>query len=136
MASRIQSYDFDAAVLAYHPDPSPSGTKQYWSTAGIGAAGQNLLRYSNRTVDALLDSVSSSFDPAKMKTYASRAFQDIIDDAPAIWLYDFVVVTALNRRITTAPMRTDEWWANLGDWSIAPDKRIDRDRIGLTPSKP
>jgi hypothetical protein len=33
-------------------------------------------------------------------------------------------------------MRVDEWWANLADWSIPPDKRIDRDRIGLTPAKP
>jgi hypothetical protein len=70
-----------------------------------------------------------------MKAYASRAFQKIIDDAPAIWLYDFVVVSGVNRRITTATMRTDEWWANLADWSIPPDKRIDRDRIGLTPAK-
>ena len=136
MQSRVQSYDFDAVIHAYHPDPSPSGTKQFWSTAGIGPAGQNVLRYSNHTVDALLDSVSASFDPAKMKMYTSRAFQQIIDDAPAIWLYDFVVVSAINRRIVTAPMRTDEWWANLADWSIPTDKRIDRDRIGLTPAKP
>ena len=25
-------------------------------------------------------------------------------------------------------MRADEWWANLADWSIPPDKRIDRDQ--------
>jgi peptide/nickel transport system substrate-binding protein len=136
MQTRVTGYDFDAVVTAYHPDPSPSGSKQNWSTAGIGPAGQNFLRYSNRGVDALLDSMSSSFDPAKMKSYASRAYQKIIDDAPAIWLYDFVVVSAVNRRINPAPMRADEWWANLADWSIPPDKRIDRDRIGLTPAKP
>ena len=136
MSSRVQGYDFDAVIMAYHPDPSPSGTRQYWSTAGIGPAGQNTLRYSNREVDALLDSVSSSFDPAKMKTYASRAFQKIIDDAPAIWLYDFVTVSAINRRITTPPLRAGEWWTNIADWSIPADKRIDRDRIGLTPAKP
>jgi len=134
--ARSQAYDFDAILHGYHPDPSPSGSKQMWSTGGIGAAGQNTLRYSNREVDALLDSVSSAFDPVKMKAYASRAFQKIIDDAPPIWLYDFVVVSGVNRRITTATMRTDEWWANLADWSIPPDKRIDRDRIGLTPAKP
>jgi len=135
MQARVQGYDFDAVVAGYTPDPSPSGTKQFWSTAGIGSAGQNVLRYSNHAVDALLDSAASSLDPAKLKTYTSQAFQKIIDDAPAIWLYDFVVVSAVNRRITTAPMRVDEWWANLADWSIPPDKRIDRDRIGLTPGK-
>jgi peptide/nickel transport system substrate-binding protein len=135
MRDRVQSYDYDAVITAYHPDPSPSGARQYWSTAGIGATGQNTLRYSNRAVDALLDSVSSALDPATMKTYASRAFQKIIDDAPAIWLYDFVVVSGINRRITLPPLRTDEWWANLADWTIPPDKRIERDRIGLTPRK-
>jgi peptide/nickel transport system substrate-binding protein len=136
MQARVQGYDFDAVVAGYTPDPSPSGAKQFWSTAGIGAAGQNVLRYSDRTVDALLDSVSSSLDATRLKAYSSRAFQKIVDDAPAIWLYDFVVVSAINRRITTAPMRVDEWWANLADWSIPPDKRIDRDQIGLTPAKP
>jgi peptide/nickel transport system substrate-binding protein len=135
MQARVQGYDFDALVGGYTPDPSPSGTKQNWSTAGIGPTGQNYLRYSNHAVDALLDSATSSFDPVKLKSYSSAAFQRIIDDAPAIWLYDFVVVSAVNRRITTAPMRVDEWWANLADWSIPADKRIDRDRIGLTPVK-
>jgi peptide/nickel transport system substrate-binding protein len=136
MNARVQSYDFDAMVWAYHTDPSVSGSKQNWSTAGIGATGANTLRYSNPVVDALLDSATSSFDPAQMKAHASAAYQRIIDDVPAIWLYDFVVFPAVNRRITIAPMRTDEWWANLADWSIPPDKRIDRDRIGLTPAKP
>jgi len=135
MGTRMQAYDFDAAMIAYHTDPGLSGSKQLWSTAGIGAAGQNTLRYSNHVVDALLDSATSSFDAAKAKAYASRAFQTVIDDAPAIWLYDYLVVPAVNRRLATAPLRADEWWANLADWSIPPDKRIDRDRIGLTPAK-
>ena len=40
--------------------------KQNWGSTGIGANGQNFLRYSNRKVDALLDSSTSAFDPAKM----------------------------------------------------------------------
>lgn len=136
MGARQQAYDFDAIMGGFQTDPSPGGAKQNWSTAGIGPAGQNTLRYSNRAVDALLDSATSAFDPAQMKRYASRAYQTIIDDAPAIWLYDFVVFPAVNRRFVTAPLRSDEWWANLADWYIPPDKRIDRDRIGLTPPKP
>jgi peptide/nickel transport system substrate-binding protein len=128
---RLQSGRFDAVMNAFGTDPSPGGGKQNWTTSGIGPQGQNILRYSNLHVDALFDSVTSAFDPARTKQYARRAFQLIIDDAPAIWLYDFVNVDAVHRRITLAPMRTDEWWANLADWSIAPDKRIDRDRIGL-----
>lgn len=130
--SRAQSGKFDAIMIGWGTDPSPGGAKQNWTTGGIGPQGQNWLRYSNPRVDALFDSATSSFDAAKTKAYASRAYRQIVDDAPAIWLYDYVNVDAVNRRITLAPMRADEWWANLADWSIAPDKRIDRDRIGLT----
>jgi peptide/nickel transport system substrate-binding protein len=128
--------DFDAMVDGYSPDPSPTGLKQSWSTAGIGPTGQNALRYSNPTVDALLDSVTSAFDAAKSKAYAARAFRLMVDDAPAIWLYDITFTVAVNRRINVTGMRSDEWWANIADWTIPADKRIDRDRIGLPPPKP
>ena len=112
-----------------------SGAKQNWGTAGIGANGQNTFRYSNHTVDALLDSATSAFNPAALKAYSSRAFQAIVDDLPAIWLYDNVSVNAVNRRFDATVLRPDEWWANLADWSIPADKRIDRDRIGLAQPK-
>ena len=69
-----------------------------------------------------------------MKRYASRAFQQIIDDAPAIWLYDVSEIDAVNRRITVGPLRADGWWRTLAQWSIPPDKRIARDSIGLNAS--
>lgn len=133
---RVQAGNFDAVLWGFNPDPSPSATKQNWGTAGIGASGQNVLRYSNPKVDALLDSSTSAFDAAKMKSYSARAFQTIIDDVPAVFLYDQTFTYAVNRRITVAPMRVDEWWANLADWSIPVDKRIDRDRIGLRSATP
>jgi peptide/nickel transport system substrate-binding protein len=133
MAKHLQPGNFDAILHSFNTDPSPSGSKQNWGTAGIGPQGQNALRYSNRVVDALLDSATSSFDPVLVKRYASRAYQQIIDDAPAIWLYDGLNVDAVHRRLNVAPIRADGWWVNLPDWSVQPDKRIDRDRIGLAP---
>jgi peptide/nickel transport system substrate-binding protein len=123
-------------LSSFNPDPSPAGTKQNWATSGIGKDGQNFLKYSNPKTDALLDSATSTFDGAKMKSYASRAFQTIIDDVPAVFLYDMTLIYAVNNRINVAPMRLDEWWANIADWSIPADKRIDRDRIGLRSATP
>ena len=125
--------DFDAMLNAFQPDPSVSGAKQNWATEGIGPDGQNWLFYSNKTVDAALDSSIASFDPAKAKAYASRAFQQVIDDVPAIWLYDVIYVAGVNRRLEIPPLRSEGWHVNLADWSIPPAKRIDRDRIGLAP---
>jgi len=128
--------DFETMLSNFNPDPSPTGAKQTWSSAGIGEEGNNFLKYSNPKFDALLDSATSTFDAAKMKSYASRAFQTIIDDVPAIFLYDMTLIYAANNRLTLAPMRLDEWWANLADWSIPADKRIERDRIGLRAPTP
>jgi len=136
MNDKVTHGDFDMVLLTFGVDPSPTDTKQFWATSGIGPTGQNYYHYSNRVADALMDSITTAPDQAASRAYAKRAFQTIDDDLPAIWLYDAVVVEAVNRRITTAPMRADAWWANLADWSIPPDKRIDRDRIGLTPTKP
>ena len=125
--------NFEAAIHAFNGDPSPSGLRQIWGTAGISPQGLNLLLYSNPKVDALLDSLSTSFDPAQVKAYTSRALQLVVDDVPAVWLYDQNYVDAVNRRLTVGPIRADGWWYTLPTWSIAPNKRIDRDRFGLTP---
>jgi hypothetical protein len=69
-----------------------------------------------------------------MQRYVSRAFKQIIDDAPAVWLYSSGSTGAVNRRIETAPLPRNGWWNRLAEWSIPADKRIDRDRIGLRPA--
>lgn len=134
MLQRQSDGDFDAVLAGNSVDPNITGVVQQWGTAGIGPNGQNILRYSSKTADALLDSAARAFDPARARDYARRAYQQIANDAPAIWLYDIVTLTAVNRRIQTAPMRADAWWTHLADWSIPADKRIDRDRVGLAPT--
>jgi peptide/nickel transport system substrate-binding protein len=130
---RLFAGDFDAAMNTYNTDPGFSGARQSWSTAGIGENGQNYGRYSNPIVDKLLDSALATFDLEKAKAYSSRAYRQIMDDAPSIWLYDNYNIAGVHRRIELAPMRADGWWSGLAEWSIPRDKRIDRDRIGLTP---
>jgi peptide/nickel transport system substrate-binding protein len=131
--ARQNTHAFDTELTLFATDPSVSGFKQSWSTAGISKDGSNFAAYSNPVVDALLDSATSTFDPARTRAFARRAFQTIIDDAPAVWLYQPPTVMGIARRIQTQPMRADEYWAHLADWSIPADKRIPRDRIGLRP---
>jgi peptide/nickel transport system substrate-binding protein len=128
-------HGFEAAVDNFSPDPSVAGTKQSWTTAGFLPAGENALRYSNPRVDALIDSATTTFNLAKSKAYSSRAFHLIVDDAPAIWLYDGSFTNAFSRRITVTGMRPDGWWVNMADWSIDPAKRIARDSLGLAQPK-
>jgi peptide/nickel transport system substrate-binding protein len=131
--ARIGSRDYDMMLLNVFTDPSVAGIQQFWSTSGI-ASGSNFELYQNRTVDAALDSATWAPTPEAMQRYVSRAFKQIIDDAPAVWLYSSGSTGAVNRRIETAPLPRNGWWNRLAEWSIPADKRIDRDRIGLRPA--
>ena len=131
--AKQNSHTFDMEISLFATDPSVSGFKQTWSTAGISKDGSNFTAYSNPAVDALLDSATATFDPARTRAYARRAFETIIEDAPAVWLYQPPTVMGIAKRIHTGPMRADEYWAHMADWSIPADQRIARDKIGLQP---
>ena len=133
--ARQGTHAFDTEMAVYNTDPSPSGFKQSWTTAGIAKDGSNFPAYSNPTVDALLDSAAAAFDPARTRAYARRAFEIIIEDAPAIWLYQPPTVAGLDKRIHTTKMRADGWWSGLADWWIPAGERTARDQIGLRPAQ-
>jgi ABC-type transport system substrate-binding protein len=86
-------------------------------------------------VDALLDSATATFDPARTKSYARRAFETIMEDAPGIWLYEGSTIMGLHKRFHTTTMRADGYWSDLADWSIPAGQRTPRDRIGLQPTQ-
>jgi len=133
---RLQSGRFDALLLALATDPARSGVRQSWGTAAFPPAGQNFARYSNRTVDALFDSAATTFDRSRMEQQYHRAYQMLVDDAPAVWLYDPLTVAGVHKRVRVEGMRPDGWYVGLADWWIPANERIDRDRIGLRPAQP
>jgi peptide/nickel transport system substrate-binding protein len=128
--------DFDAVMLGLSTDPSPSGARQMWHSAGATKTGVNYVSYMNPRFDALLDSAIASFDPDATKRYARQAYQVLVNDAPAIWLYDVLTMAGVHRRIRTPGMRADGYWAGLADWHIPASERIARDRVGLASAAP
>lgn len=127
MRARSTSHEFDAYIGSWQMTPGRVGLRQTWASNGES----NCCGYKNPAFDALLDSALTTFDGATSRTRWTRLFQLLIDDQPGIWLYEQRVPMAMHRRIRNAPMRADEWWANLADWTIDPAQRIERDRIGL-----
>ena len=90
---------------SFSPDPSVTRRKQNLGHGRHRPNGQNFLSTRIPKVDALLDSATPAFDPAQARRrIASRAFQTIIDDAPAIWLYD-VVYSTRSTAASTMPRR-------------------------------
>ena len=121
--------DFDAVFGGWRVEPSPGGIRQTWTSAGSRAgSGTNYGSYENPRFDALVDSALASESLADRTRLFTRAYEIIIDDAPAIWMAEPRTVMAIHRRIETRGIRPDSWWANVADWTIPPGSRIERDR--------
>jgi peptide/nickel transport system substrate-binding protein len=127
LGPRVDARDFDAYLGAWDANPGLQGTRQTWSSRGPS----NSQSYTSPVFDAYLDSAYAAFDQKKGRTYWTRAFQQIIDDAPSVWLYEQRQPVAVHKRLRLAPLRADGWYANLADWSVDPTQRIKRDEIGL-----
>ena len=122
---------YDAALHGRAADPGLNDINQAWTTAAAPPAGQNWVRYSNRAIDALADSLTKATDAARVRDMKKRALQTIADDVAGVWLYDVLTVAGAHNRLRTEGMRTDAWWSGLADWWIPANERIDRDRVGL-----
>lgn len=130
-AARESARNFDTALGAWNVTADPSGIREDWTAeAARRKDGRNYGSYESTVFDAELDSASQSRDLNTLFAHYTRAYQVIIDDAPAVWLYEPKTVIGLSRRITTRGMIQGVWWAGAADWSIAGSDRIQRDRVG------
>jgi len=125
---------FDAIVGGTRTTPSPGGLRGSWASAAIPGGGtQNAWHYESAAFDSAVAAGLGAMDPVESKAHLRRAYQTIIDDAPAIWLFELKNVSAVHARIVLPPWRPDAWWSTLGDWSIEPSKRLPRDATPATP---
>lgn len=130
LQQRLRAHDFDAAMQVVATDPVPDAVLGSWGSSSI-ASGSNFGAYSNPRFDALIDSGSKQNDLAKSREILGRAYQMILDDVPAVWLFEPVLMAARHKRLRTPNMRLDAWWAGLSEWNIPAAERLDRDKIGL-----
>ena len=119
---------FDAVFGGWHAEPSPGGIRQTWGSAGAAKGGTNYGSYRNTSFDAYVDTALSATTLSERRNYFTKAYQIIIDDAPAVWMAEPKRVMAVHKRIQTRGVRPDAWWANIADWSIPAAQRIARDR--------
>jgi peptide/nickel transport system substrate-binding protein len=132
LSERERKRTFDAVLNTWNTQPSPGAVRGSWGTAGSRASsGNNYGSYESPVFDAYVDSALSSFDPATRKALFTKAYNTIIQDAPAIWLAESVPTVGYNKRLELAPFRSDAWWFHIPDWSIPPDRRIPRDNIPI-----
>jgi peptide/nickel transport system substrate-binding protein len=116
---RITTHKFDAVLFAWTATPSPTGARQTWgSQAFKPGSPYNAGGWTNAVFDAQIDSALASMDVAAARAHFRVAYQAAVDDAPAIWLYEPMVVAGASRRLLTGPIRPDAWWASIRSWDV------------------
>lgn len=116
--ARLEKKNFDALLNAWHIDPDPAAVREEWTSSQTGPGGFNIVSYGNAAFDATVDSAAREFDPARSVPLYRRAYRILVDDAPAVWLYEPRGVFGVGPRIQVFGIRPDAWWANIADWSV------------------
>jgi len=117
-AQRLQTGDFDAVLNAWRDDPSPVGIRQVWGTPSPDQPGANFGGYSNPAFDALVDSAATASDMNTRRALMQRAYRLVVDDAPALWLYEPRNIAAIRADIEPVGVRPDAWLANVARWRV------------------
>jgi peptide/nickel transport system substrate-binding protein len=132
---RMRTRSFDVVIGGWHTQPSPGGVRQTWGTAGSRSrTGSNYGSYENPTFDASVDSALAAFALPARRALFTRAYEIIIQDAPAIWLAEPIPTLGYHSRLQLGPLRPDAWWAHIAEWWIPEDKRIPRDNAPVSTS--
>ena len=129
MIDRMKKREFDAVMGGFNVSPSPGGVRQTWITAAA-EGGLNYGRYESAAFDAQIDSAGAAGVATAAKAHYRAAGQIIVDDAPAIWLYEPPMLAGMNTRVRMGEMRADAWWMSIPAWSVSAGKRPARDAAG------
>jgi len=84
--SAIKERDYEALlfgeIINLNPDPYI-----FWHSSSIKDPGLNLAVYSNKNVDKELEDLRQTFDQDKKNALLAKFQADVVDDAPAIFLF-------------------------------------------------
>lgn len=125
---------FDVLLQAWATTPLRSSIQGTWGSFGRDPWGsQNDARYSNRDADSAIARAVEAMTPESAAPHYRRAYQLIVDDAAAIWLYEPNEIHAIHARFITPPWRAEAWWRTIPLWRVDPTKRLPRDAAPVTP---
>ncbi|MFI5279158.1 MAG: ABC transporter substrate-binding protein [Gemmatimonadales bacterium] len=122
---REHAGEFDAEMFSRTLDPSPSNLVQFW---GHVAGNDNVSGYRSAGFDSLYAAAMAAPSHAEALPRWRRVLEQLNDDAPAVFLFSPKNQAAIHRRFDHVSIRPDSWLATVATWSVAPDKRLPRDR--------
>ena len=114
----MEDRKFDALLNGWHIDPTPSSVREEWASSEAKKGGYNETSYRNPAFDAVIDSAAREMNPSRSVELYHRAYKILVDDAPAMWIYELRNVQGASKRIDPVGIRPDAWWAHLADWAV------------------
>jgi peptide/nickel transport system substrate-binding protein len=115
---RLEQRKFDAMLNAWQIDPDPASVRDEWTSREIRKGGSNFVSYNNPVFDATVDSAARESNPARAAALYRRAYRQLTEDAPALWLYELRNVFGISQRLHPVGIRADAWWADLAEWRV------------------
>lgn len=126
IGARKRRGEFDAVFDSWLHDLEPyAAVRQRWTSAGLGAA--NVSSYVNAEYEALIEAAHREPDPARAIALWRQSLGVIVEDAPALFLFDFAPEVWIHRRFVDTALRSDSWLALIGRWRIDPAEALGRD---------
>jgi peptide/nickel transport system substrate-binding protein len=127
MLPQLVSGKFEAFIHVWRTDATPSGIAQAWGGQDLERSA-NFGWYASATVDSLIALAVAEQNLDRARGLYRSIYQTIVDDAPAVFLWEPRSFSLVNKRIRTGTLHTD-WWSTMARWSIPAAQRIDRDNV-------
>ncbi|MEK7514824.1 MAG: ABC transporter substrate-binding protein [Patescibacteria group bacterium] len=118
-AIKDRSYDMllFGVVMSLDPDPFP-----VWHSSQKREPGANISLYDNQTADAMLERARTTLNPLERASMYHDFQQIVVQDLPAIFLYNAQYTYAMDSRIQGAPLKViatpAERFAGIREWYI------------------
>lgn len=123
---RLTQGKFDAFIQVWHEDATPSGIVQVWGGRDLDQS-VNFGWYVNDRVDSLLALATLEPDPSKARALYRAVYETIVQEAPAIFLWEPRTFAFSHKRIKFDALDGVAWWTGIPRWTIPAGERIPRD---------
>lgn len=99
--SDTAAHNYQAALIGWSGRPDPDGNTYGWFHTG---GGFNDMQYSNPQVDALLEDARASSDQAKRASDYQQAEQQMLQDAPYVFINHGVAIQGSTKNVQNFPL--------------------------------
>jgi len=111
----VMPRNFDAILLGWGLSLMPDA-KPLWHSKSAVKGGFNLVNYSNKDVDRLIEEAETTVDKNKLSTIYKKIFFKITQDLPYLFLYIPNSITAVNKNIKNVTTSIIGVMHNEKDW--------------------